>query len=122
MHILFLCPSRYLSFHFMNGWKNAFLALGYQFKHLDIEKDITFIQKTMWENVGIVRSNKRLSLAEAEITKIYNTIVKDFSQSHITKRLLELRNLAEVSSLIIQSAIQRQESRGLHYNVDYPIP
>ncbi len=86
---------------------------------LNIEKNIASIRKIMWHNVGIVRNNEQLFAAQEEITQQQHKISEDFSQSKTTEALLKLRNLSQVSDLIIQSAMQRKESRGLHYNLDY---
>jgi len=78
------------------------------------------LQTVMWKYVGIVRTNERLSQA-LELVRDIEVQAEDlYGRCKLTPHLLELRNLAQVAELIILSAQSRKESRGLHYNLDYP--
>ncbi len=85
-----------------------------------IKHDKHEIRNLMWDYVGIVRSDFRLNRAEKRIKMILHEVEEFYRKTKISEELLELRNLATVSSMIVTCAIMRKESRGLHFTTDYP--
>lgn len=78
------------------------------------------VRRTMWNYVGIVRTEKRLLLAQKRIEEIADEIEQHYREFFVTANMVELRNIVLVSLMIIRNALERKESRGLHYIVEHP--
>jgi len=89
-------------------------------EQIDIVATWREIRTLMWNYVGIVRSDRRLNRARERLALLRHEVNEDYWKFKVNRDLIELRNLLTVSELIVECAIRRKESRGLHLNVDYP--
>jgi L-aspartate oxidase len=80
------------------------------------------VRRVMWDLVGIVRSDERLAVAARRLALLAEEIERDYERLRLSPDLIELRNIALVGRLIVESASRRRESRGLHENLDHPRP
>ncbi len=87
-----------------------------------VSHDKQELQGLMWDYVGIIRSDIRLKRAIRRVLVVNQEVEEFYQRTKVSTPLLELRNMAAVSYLMIKSALQRKESRGLHYSTDYPEP
>lgn len=78
------------------------------------------LRRLMWNYVGIVRSDKRLKAAQTRIALIKSEVEGYYAEFKVGREMLELRNLAQCAELLVQSALWRRESRGLHWSMDCP--
>jgi len=124
--------SYFCSLHIKSAVKDSYLPQSYMVPDWDdkntfnmeewvlIKHDKENIRKIMWDYVGIVRNNQRLERALARIQLILNEVNAFYRRTKVNSQLLELRNMATTGLLIVQSALSRKESRGLHFNTDFP--
>ncbi|MCB9678876.1 MAG: L-aspartate oxidase [Alphaproteobacteria bacterium] len=80
------------------------------------------IRRFMWNYVGIVRTHRRLKRAQRRLQLVRDEVDKYYWDFRVTGDLIELRNLVDVAHMIVECALRRRESRGLHYTLDFPEP
>jgi L-aspartate oxidase len=101
-------------------WNDSYVTEGCD-ENILISHNWAELRKIMWNYVGILRTDKMLNRAKEKLSVI-NSEINEFYHTHkISKDLLELRNIIDVANIITDAAIIRKESRGLHYNKDYPV-
>ncbi len=102
----------------VDGWRTGGAAV--LDESILIKHNWDQVRQLMWDYVGIVRRKKRLDLIQTRLSWMLTEIKEHFYDYLLTPDLIELRNLAVIADLIVQSASLRRESRGLHYILDYP--
>jgi len=85
-----------------------------------INHDWDLIRRTMWNYVGIVRTTQRLEIAQKRLVAIAEEIESHYKKYYVSANMVELRNIAHIALMVVESALARKESRGLHYSIDYP--
>lgn len=90
-------------------------------ERIDIHHTWRELRTLMWNYVGIIRSNKRLERAKTRLHLLRHEVQEYYWHYLLTAELVELRNLVTVATLILECAMERKESRGLHYNSDFPV-
>lgn len=104
--------------YYVDSWIPTFSGME---EEISTETLTQRVRKIMWDNVGIIRNNTSLNNAKKELQPMFQQIETIFcNQQPLSRSLIELRNIITVAMLIIESALYRKESRGLHYNTDYP--
>ncbi len=102
----------------VRSWDTSFVTQSSE--KILVSHDWDELRRVMWDYVGIVRTNKRLNQASKRL-ELLKEEVRDYFYAHnLNSDLLELRNLTQVAEIMVNSALQRKESRGLHFNIDYP--
>jgi len=94
-------------------------AADYLEEEILINHDWDLIRRTMWNYVGIVRTTQRLEIAKKRLIDIAEEIESHYIKYYVSANMVELRNIAHIALMIIESALARKESRGLHYSLDY---
>ena len=89
-------------------------------EHYSLIDDLKSLKMTMSRDVGVVRSNRRLNRALRRVNLIENEVELTWESSIPSRPLIELRNMVQISKIIIESALKRKENLGLHYNEDNP--
>lgn len=92
---------------------------GNKMPRFDIQSLTHQVRQIMWDNVGIVRNNQRLLIAQQSLQSVQQKVQAHFTITRLSKPLIELRNLVDTALLIVQCCLARKESRGLHFSEDY---
>ncbi len=102
----------------VDSWRHG--KVDYLEEAVLINHDWDLVRRTMWNYVGIVRTTKRLEIAEKRLRDIAREIEKHYRNYYVSAHMVELRNIVHIALLVIRSACLREESRGLHFSLDFP--
>ncbi|MCO8041949.1 L-aspartate oxidase [Acinetobacter bohemicus] len=121
-----ISAARHIETHFEGSYQSPSVPAWDDSQVTNPDEDVVILQnwdelrQTMWNYVGIVRTTKRLQRALHRIEMLKKEIAEYYQDYQVSKNLIELRNLVLVSEMIVRCAIERKESRGLHFTLDYP--
>ena len=121
-----ISAARHIETHFEGSYQSPSVPAWDDSQVTNPDEDVVILQnwdelrQTMWNYVGIVRTTKRLQRALHRIEMLKKEIAEYYQDYQVSKNLIELRNLVLVSEMIVHCAIERKESRGLHFTLDYP--
>ena len=121
-----ISAARHIETHFEGSYQSPSVPAWDDSQVTNPDEDVVILQnwdelrQTMWNYVGIVRTTKRLQRALHRIEMLKKEIAEYYQGYQVSKNLIELRNLVLVSEMIVRCAIERKESRGLHFTLDYP--
>ena len=121
-----MSAAAHIQSHYVENYRSPQVPEWDDSQVMNPDEDVVILQnwdelrQTMWNYVGIVRTTKRLQRALHRIEMLKREITEYYEDYQVSKNLIELRNLVLVSEMIVRCAMERKESRGLHFTLDYP--
>ncbi|TCB68794.1 L-aspartate oxidase [Acinetobacter sp. ANC 4178] len=121
-----MSAAEHIESHYVENYSSPQIPEWDDSQVMNPDEDVVILQnwdelrQTMWNYVGIVRTTKRLQRALHRIEMLKREITEYYEDYQVSKNLIELRNLVLVSEMIVRCAMERKESRGLHFTLDYP--